>query len=561
MNAPPTVAERIVSSLEAMGVRWAFGVSGAAIAPLWTGLEHSTIQVLHFRHEAGAAFAAVESYFATGRPAVIFTTTGPGLTNALTGLFAARAEGAKVILLSPATPAAQRGRWAFQETSAHAMPSAGIFTSGALFHYATTLESAAGVAEAMRRLSLGLTRLEGFVGHLNIPADVQSSPCLEPVLPDVSSRPPTQPDGQTIRQCVQWLKEEPFAIWAGFGARAAADSLLSLAQRTGAPVMCSPRAKGIFPEDHPQFVGVTGFGGHGSVVESMQQHRPQRTLVLGTRLGELTSFWNPALVPPRGFIHVDIDPEVPGTAFPSVETVAIQSDVDVFLRAVLSQLPAREAGAHTGRWVRPRLPADTESATGQIRPEVLMALVQRLIVEGSEALVMAEPGCALAWANHWLRFNQPGRYRVSTAHSSMGHTVTGVVGAALARQGKAITLTGDGAMLMNCEVNTAVKYNAQAVWIVLNDAGYNMCGQGLALAGYKGMDVAIPRADFTLIARGMGADGVRVEKESELPGALQAALAAPGPFVIDVLIDPTRPAPFGARMQSLMAQGVGRSSA
>jgi len=86
---PPSVAKTVVKMLVEMGVKYAFGVSGGAIAPLWAELQHSEIQVLHFRHEAGAAFAAVEASLASNRPVVVFSTTGPGITNALTGLFAA----------------------------------------------------------------------------------------------------------------------------------------------------------------------------------------------------------------------------------------------------------------------------------------------------------------------------------------------------------------------------------------------------------------------------------------------------------------------------------------
>jgi thiamine pyrophosphate-dependent acetolactate synthase large subunit-like protein len=133
--------------------------------------------------------------------------------------------------------------------------------------------------------------------------------------------------------------------------------------------------------------------------------------------------------------------------------------------------------------------------------------------------------------------------------------VTGVVGAALARNGKAVAIVGDGAMLMNNEINTAVKYHVPAVWIVLNDNRYNMCAQGMAMLGMEA-DPIIPEADFVLIARGMGADGVRVTQESELEAALIQAMQATGPFVVDVRTDPTRPAPSRGRNQSLISQGV-----
>ena len=139
--SPVSVAEAIVEMLQDLGVEKAFGVSGGAIAPTWIALENSPIHVFHCRHETGASFAATEAHFASDRPVVAFATTGPGLTNALTGLFAARWENAKVIFLSASTPTTKRGRWACQETSAYRMPISGLFTSGSLFHYATVLES------------------------------------------------------------------------------------------------------------------------------------------------------------------------------------------------------------------------------------------------------------------------------------------------------------------------------------------------------------------------------------------------------------------------------------
>jgi acetolactate synthase-1/2/3 large subunit len=138
----------------------------------------------------------------------------------------------------------------------------------------------------------------------------------------------------------------------------------------------------------------------------------------------------------------------------------------------------------------------------------------------------------------------------------MGHAATGVVGAALARNGKAVAILGDGAMLMNSEINTAVKYQIPAVWIVLNDSRYNMCSQGMTLLGFKDIDTQMSPVDFVAIARGMGADGIRVESETDLQVALEKALASNEPFVVDVQIDPTQIAPFGSRIQSLIEQGA-----
>lgn len=551
-----TVAQAVVKILEDLGVRRAFGVSGGAIAPFWATLTNSSIEVVHFRHEAGAAFAATEASLANGEPIAVFTTTGPGITNALTGLMAARWEGAKVIFLSAATSAPQRGRWGCQETSAYTMPISGIFTSGTLFNYATTLESDAELPEVARRLANGLGRPEGFVAHISIPTGVQTSisKIKLPRIVTTQTLPTLSVDA--IAECVQLLAEGKFAIWVGFGARNAAQEIRQLAEKTGAAVMSSPRGKGIFPESHPQFVGVTGVGGDQSVLTYMQEQPPLHTLVLGTRLSEPTSFWSPAMIPTRGFIHVDIDPEVPGVAYPSAETFAIQSDIKLFLQALLQQFPERIHHFPHTNLPHPERTFTQLQDKGPVRPEVLLSAIQRIIVENNKALVMAESGNSLAWGNHLLRFDTPGRYRVSTGFGSMGHFVTGVVGAGLVRTHKAVALVGDGAMLMNSEVSTAVKHQIPAVWIVLNDGGYNMCKQGMALLGFKDIDGDVPQADFVQIARGMGANGIRVEQESDIEAALEKAMASPHPFVVDVIIDGNQPAPIGGRVKSLMSQGA-----
>ncbi|MUG91044.1 thiamine pyrophosphate-binding protein [Scytonema sp. UIC 10036] len=551
-----TVAEAIVEILANLGVRHAFGISGGGIGPMWATLSRSEIEVLHFRHESGAAFAATEAYFASGRPVVVFVTTGPGITNALTGLLAARGDGAKVILLSAATPSGNRGRWACQETSAYTMPTSDLFTSGNLFNYATTIESGDEIPEIYSRLARGLGQPGTFVAHISIPTPIQTTPITIQLPKQVFHQSVPTASSDAIAECVRLLSEEPFGIWVGFGARHAAKEIRLLAEKTGAGVMCSPRGKGIFPEDHPQFVGVTGFSGHETVLSYMHQIRPRRLLVLGTRLGEPTSFWNPTMVPAEGFIHVDIDSQVPGNAYPLAQTFSVHSEVTEFLKELLKHFPEHPNWSQTLPLPHPEFTVTTPRIHGLVRPNVLMDTIQRLIVEQSNAIVMAEAGNSFAWATNLLRFTQAGRYRISTGVGAMGQAVAGVVGAALARCGKAVAIVGDGAMLMNNEVSTAVRFQIPAVWIVLNDGRYNMCNQGMAMQGFKGIDTEIPCVDFAMLAKAMGADGIRVNTEEALEVAIEKALLSSLPFVVDVRIDSHRLAPIGGRIRNLIAQGA-----
>lgn len=558
--APTTVADGLASSLRSMGVSHALGVCGGAQALLWAAFSKH-LDVLHFRHECGAAFAATEAHFVSGRPVVVFTTTGPGITNVLTGTLAARSEGAKLVLVTAYQSAPFRGRGGIQETSSYTMPTSAMFEAGAWFDDAVVLETPDQLPQVLRRIAAGLQRSGGYVAHISIPNAVQGAPLTKP-LPSLTVQYANSASGASsgpgvnraaVIRCVEMLTAEPFAIWAGFGARGAAPALLRLAEQAGAPVMCSPRAKGVFPEDHPLFIGVTGMGGHtASAVAYMQEHAPHRVLVLGTRLGEPTSFWNPALVPDGGFIHVDIDPAVPGVAYPHAETYAVQADVGDFLAELLDAWPAASVKTPAPALPRPHPSHPTPGGSGRVRPHALMSAIQRTIVDGTDAVLLAESGNSFTWATHYLRFAQPQRYRVSTNLGSMGHAATGVLGAALGRGGKAVAIVGDGAMLMNMEVNTAAKQGLPVVWIVLNDGRYNMCYQGMAALDMAGFaDATFPPTDFAMLARAMGADGVRVENEDGLEAGLAQALAASGPFVLDILIDADQVAPTNGRNEGL----------
>ena len=548
----PTLASTLVECLIWLGARDAFGVSGGAMAPLWHAMSASRLRVCHFHHESGAAFAAAEASLATSRPVMVFTTTGPGLINALTGLMAAREEGAKVILVSACSSAAVRGRFAIQETSPATMPH-GLYVSGPLFHFASVLEDPAALPQVMNEIAHGLRRRGGFVAHLAIPTAVQTMPAPWPELDVPATADPRSLKPAVVRDCLCALGDGPFAIWLGFGAREAAAEVRALAERTGAAVFCTPRGKGVLPESHPQFIGVTGMGGHASVPAWVAAHAPARVLVLGSRLGEASSFWDPRFVPRRGFVHVDIDPGVPGLAYPDAPTLAVVADIRTLLRELLARLPERRAARPAPPYPGAVIAAMTPAGSDRVRPEVLMDEVQRHVVDNSDAIVLAESGNAFIWATHRLRFATPGRYRVSTALGAMGHAASGVVGVALAGSRRAVAIVGDGSMLMNNEINTAVKYAASVVWIVLNDGRYGMCAQGMESLGLSA-DALFPAVDFVAFAKAQGAGAVRVSHEHELDAALRLAMRVNGPFVVDVLVEVHALAPSAARNRSLARQ-------
>jgi acetolactate synthase I/II/III large subunit len=556
MFPPTTVAEAFARVLLDLGVSHAFGVMGGAIAPLCETLARSALRIVHCRHETGAAFAAIEAYFSTNRPCALFTTTGPSLFNAMNGIMAARLEGAKLVVLSGTTPSDRRGRWAFQETSAYTMPDA-FFSTGAIFHYAVQMNDPQEMSQIARRLLLGMARPGGFVAHIGLPTPMQAGPVSLERLPRANTVPPLAIGQESAARCAKMLAAAPFIIWAGFGARRAGPQLRAFAERTGARVMCSPRGRGIFPEDHPQFLGTTGFAAPGDAAALVQSSSAQRVLVLGSRLGEFTSMWDPRLIPPQGMIHVDIDPSVPGVAFPSVPTYAIQADIGGFLTTLMDHLPTHCAPA----LITCRPPASQVEVVlhkeGPVRPRALMQAVQKVIVDNSAARIFVDCGNSFAWANHLLHFREEGRFRGSVMWGSMGNAAAGILGASLVADEKCVAIVGDGSMLMQNEISTAVQYGAKTLWIVLNDAQYGMIEQGMRRGNLTPVETQIPPVDFVAYARSLGADGVTVRNESDLEDALAMGMNAEQPFVIDVIIDRRESAPIGKRIASLESQGVG----
>lgn len=555
-NETITASSALVTALTELGVTKAFGVSGGAIAALWHSLSISPIDVIHCRHETGAVFAAIEYHFASGEPVVIFTTSGPGLTNSLTGVLAARDEGAKIVLVSGFSSAPKRGRWLIQETTVLTMP-ADLYRSGSLFHFTSIIEDPAQLTQARIQIAAGLKCPGGFVAHIALPTSLQSAQ-VDKMAPLQFQMPSIEVSEDSIKRYVDLLLNGSVAIWIGFGARHASEEVRELAKRLQARVICSPRGKGIFPEDAPLFIGVTGIGGHESASIAMNQLAPNHILVLGSRLGEASSFYDPRLIPKVSFIHVDIDPTVPGVSYPDATTVTVCAEIGSFLTAVLRHIPDRPNNFKPSNGSLSLVKAENSTASAldnshRVRPQYLMQVIQNKIVDRSEATLLADSGNSFIWTTHYLKFVAPRRYRVSTGVGSMGHAAAGVLGAALALKGKAVVVLGDGAMLMTNEINTAVHYGAQAVWIVLNDARYNMCAQGMETLGLTS-DATIPEVDFASFANAQGAMGIRVENELQLEAAMDQAMSTTRPCVLDVLIDPDSKPPSENRNSSLKSQ-------
>jgi acetolactate synthase I/II/III large subunit len=536
---------------EELGVQEAFGVIGGGCAPLVDALGRSSINVYQSRHEGSAAFQAVEASLATRRPVVLFTTTGPGLLNALNGIVSGRWDGAHVLVLSAATSLTHTGRMPVQETSRRTMPMDAIY-GGPHFDFGALVVDPSEFPTIQQRLRVGFSRPQGFMAHLGIPTNIQVADESELMgSPNIGIARPRY-SSETLGAVADILDDGGFALWLGYGARRAAQEIGSLIERVGAPFMCTPRGKGIVSEHHPLYLGVTGAGGHFEIEQRLKELNIKRVMVLGTRMGEATSFFSPGLVPPDGFVHVDVDSSAFGQAYPTVPTIGIEAEIGAFVDNLSTLLRARPVPQRT---FHPFPAMQASPFQSPVRVPELMRVMQETVVDGTDAMVFAESGNAFGWCNHFLQFDVGGRYRSSASWGSMGQMVAGGVGAALAAARRCFIVTGDGAMLMNNEINTAVQYRAPVVWVVLNDAGYGIVRDGMRALGLDPVGCDFPRTDFVNFARSQGASGMHVRHERELASAFAEALRSRVPYVIDVDIGRGQVSPaLAQRAKNLLDQ-------
>jgi acetolactate synthase-1/2/3 large subunit len=228
------------------------------------------------------------------------------------------------------------------------------------------------------------------------------------------------------------------ARWLGRVARRRR-RVAELVARTGAAVLASPRAKGVFPEDHARYVGVTGLGGQARVKEYLSSTRPARVLVLGSRLGELTSFWDPAFVPADGFIQVDLEPGAVRAAYPDARVLEVRAEIRAFLRALLERATVRAPTAELAP-LAPR-PSSPRAHGGCVRGALPGGAARDR--RASDAIVLTEAGQRNAFTWGIARCRAPGRYRVGTGWARWATPAAGA--RRRARRGRpAVALLGDG---------------------------------------------------------------------------------------------------------------------
>jgi acetolactate synthase-1/2/3 large subunit/sulfoacetaldehyde acetyltransferase len=545
----------VVELLKAEGVRHVFGIVGSTFLDVLDVLhDDRSVEYVNVRHEQGGAFMADGLARVTGQPAVCLVTSGPGATNLVTGVAGAYVAHSPVVAIAGGSPLGLQGRDAFQELDLVA-----------LFRPVTKLSIQVTRPERIPdvlRLAFR-TAMAGRKGpvFVDIPRDVLNDRVIRAdILPPSRYRPahspPPHPDA--IRAAARLLAraERPLLLAGGGVTWADAGQLVSrLASRHALPTITAYGRNDAVPNDEPLYVGPLGRAGSPEAAEACR--RADVLLVVGSRLGQFTSFYDARYIQPEtDIVQVDVDGRDIGRVYPV--GVGIQADAREALTALLDVLAVEGIGQAPPAWQdevralrarrQARLHAEAALDAVPVKPQRVYAELRRVLPP--DAIVTLDAGSAPAYGYDRLHFTRPRTLLTPLDLGGLGFAFPAALGAKLGRPAApAVAIHGDGGFLMNAqELETAVRHGIAAVALVLNN---NCWGSEKAYqrhfyaARYVGTDLRNPRYDR--LAELFGARGYYAERPALIADAVRDALASAQPAVVEIPIDPDEfPAPATA---------------
>jgi acetolactate synthase I/II/III large subunit len=570
--APAPATQRMVDVfiryLKAEGVTHVFGIVGGLLYPMFASVEADPdFTLIHVKHEEGAAFMADGHARTTGRIAVCAGTSGPGSTNMLTGVACAFADGVPMLVITGQAASHALGKGAAQETPREGIDIVDMFRP--VTKYSAMVTSAESLPHHLRRaMRLALSGRPGPV-HLNVPVDLWEKASTEEWFDPSTYRPESRGfDRQAVQRAADALLAAEFpVILAGSGVAIAGarEHLRALVDMLPARVATSPKAKGVFPEDHPSSLGILGNAGHRDARDTILGDEVDVLLTVGASLSETSTFnWTPRLRPSGTLIQLDVDPDRIGRNYPV--DVPLVGDAQAILVELVYHLHRRirDGVFPASRWgERPDMERghgrydDAASRTSDsvpVTPPRWRADLQEVLPD--DAIVFSDIGGHMLFNLHHLSIGRRQQFILNMGFGSMGHGTVAPIGAALANPGRPVfALVGDGCFMMNgLEIATAVEHDVPVIWIVENNNMHGITWHCSKLLGKgKGMQTAISRRplEIAAIGRAIGVHARVVDRPGQLQGAVLEALKLGGPALIEVRVDGSVSPPLGERAKSL----------
>lgn len=570
ISATLPAVQVLLAYLEQEGVDTIFGIPGGPLMPFFEGIyDRGKMRTIITKHEEGAAFMADGYARVSGRLGVCCATTGPGATNALTGVACAYRDSVPVLLVTAQVALSAFGKGAAQESSPLGIDIVDMFRD--VTKASVMLMSPEKIADLTRHLlRAGLSGRPGPI-HLSLPADMMKTNAPADVRRLSQYRSPSELfDRQSVKDAAKLLlRAKQPVILAGYGVHISRgyEELLALAERLNIPVATTPKGKGVFPEDHSLSLGVFGMAGSPQADAVLLSKETDLLLAIGTSFGEASCHaWDPRVGEERWMLQIDVDPREIGKNYPvDVALVGnakpVLKELDFEIRRETSwlqpkeQLESRAASLRKMKEETPRCyeRAAMDSLESPLRPQRIIAELRRAMP--ADGILFVDIGNVMAWALHYFEVQSPGTFFINMGFGSMGHAVAGAIGGKMAAKDRpVVALVGDAAFAMNgMEVHTAVENNIPVVWVVINNGGHGMVhmGESIQFKGKFDTSRFKQRIDAAGIAEALGARAFRVERPGEVEAAVRAAIRSGLPSVVDVRSDLNDRPPLGIRLATL----------
>src|SRR5712672_2872201 len=542
-------AEMVIKALADQGVDVIFGYPGGAVLPIYDALfKQNQVRHILVRHEQAAVHAAEGYARTTGKVGVVLVTSGPGATNAVTGLTDALMDSIPVVCLTGQVPTHLIGNDAFQEAD-----TTGITRPCTKHNYLVK-----NVSELARVLHEAFyVAKSGRPGPVvvDLPKDVLFAPgpyCAPEEVRHRSYRPQLRPDPARIAEAVEMIGRAKRPLFYGGGGLInsgpeACARFAELVRLTDAPCTLTLMGLGAFPAADPHFLGMVGM--HGTYEANLAMHGCDLMVAVGSRFDDRVTGRLNAFSPGSKKIHIDIDPS---SINKNVRVdLPIIGDVSEAMSAILGAGPTAlrsSDGAARAEWwraiegwrARDCLHYD-KSRRGPIKPQYAIERLYAL-TKDRDTYITTEVGQHQMWAAQFYRFEEPNRWMTSGGLGTMGYGLPAAVGVQLAHpKSLVVDIAGEASVLMTMqEMSTAVQYDLPIKIFIINNQYMGMVRQWQELlhGGRYSHSYTEALPDFVKLAEAYHAVGIRCERPGDVDGAIREMIGVNKPVIFDCVVDP-----------------------
>ncbi|WP_198731829.1 acetolactate synthase 3 large subunit [Paracoccus tegillarcae] len=547
MSRVMTGAKMVVEALRDQGVDTVFGYPGGAVLPIYDEIfQQNDITHVLVRHEQGAVHMAEGYARSTGKPGVVLVTSGPGATNAVTGLTDALLDSIPLVVISGQVPTFLIGTDGFQEAD-----TVGITRPCTKHNW--LVKDTAHLSETLHKAFHVATSGRPGPVLIDVPKDVQFAEA-EYLGPKQIAPPRYQPsrkgDTHAITQLVELMeKAERPILYTGGGVinsgTGASQLLRELADATGFPVTSTLMGLGAYPASGKNWIGMLGM--HGLYEANLAMHDCDLMINLGARFDDRITGRVADFSPGSIKVHVDIDPS-------SINKVIhvdlpIVGDVGHVLEDMLKIWKSRGRkvnSAALGKWWekiegwKSKNCLSFKNSDKIIKPQHALQRLEAL-TKGRDRYITTEVGQHQMWAAQYLHFDEPNRWMTSGGLGTMGYGLPASIGVQMAHpDALVVNVAGDASWLMNMqEMGTAVQFRLPVKQFILNNERLGMVRQWQQLLHgerySQSWSDSLP--DFVKLAEAFGCKGAQVRDPKDLDAAIQEMLDYDGPFILDVLVE------------------------